>query len=122
MTNLTRLGLAATASTLLVISPVFGATTKTHVQTTSVAAGHTVTINVIYPDALKYGNARYSGSVVVMQPKTVRAGLQRPNLAKVKVLSKGSALGGSVYRVKVRNLNAAGTAPARVRVTARTTR
>jgi hypothetical protein len=84
--------------------------TKSVTKTFVLRSGTTKTFNVGYPFALKYANAKYSGKVVI-QPKS----------SKVKVLSKGSAAGGSVFRVKVRNGNAISVHPVGVRVTATTT-
>jgi hypothetical protein len=76
-------------------------------------ASVTKTFDVGYPFALKFKNAKYSCAAKVF-------GLGREH---VKILSRGSAQGGTVCRVRVRN-----NAPipsidttARVRVTAATT-
>jgi hypothetical protein len=82
-----------------------------------IAAGQAVTVTVGYPDALEYGNAVYSGTVRVI---AVKHGGRAPNLAKVRILSRGSVLGGSAYQVRARNENAHGTAPVRLEVTATT--
>ena len=55
--------------------------------------GQTKTINVAYPQALKHSGARYSCT----------ASVSGPARSQVKILSRGSALGGSVCRVKARN-------------------
>jgi hypothetical protein len=85
----------------------------------TIAAGATRTVTVPYPDALEYGNARYSGHVSVLAPIGTTPG-RAPTLAKVKVLEAGSALGGSEYQARVHNGNATGTAPVRVSVTTTT--
>jgi hypothetical protein len=82
-----------------------------------IAAGQAVTVTVGYPDALEYGNAVYSGTVRVI---AVKHGGRAPNLAKVRILSRGSVLGGSAYQVRARDDNAHGTAPVRLEVTATT--
>jgi hypothetical protein len=118
------IGTGATA-TLLIASLAVAApkkpTAKHTTKTFTLAAGATKTFDVGYPDALKFGNAKYSGKVEILKPTKVGKGQKAPDLKKVKVLSKGSAVGGSVYRAKVKNGNAKGTAPARVRITATTT-
>ena len=120
-----RILVAGVAATLAV-APLAGAapkpTVKHTTKTFSLAAGKTRTFNVPYPDALKFSNAKYSGKVEILAPATVKSGQKKPDLKKVKVLSMGSATGGSVFRARVRNGNAAGTAPVRVQITATTTR
>ncbi len=88
-------------------------------KTFTVGAGKTQTFKVAYPDALKFGGSTYSGTVRILPPSKTARG-STPSLAEVRVLSKGPSLGGSVFAVKVRNGNNAGTAPVRVRVTATT--
>jgi hypothetical protein len=73
-----------------------------------------------FPFALKYGNAQYSGKVRILPPARGGRGQARPRLSLVKVLSRGPAEGGSVYRVKVRNNNPRPAAPVRMRVTTTT--
>jgi hypothetical protein len=85
----------------------------------TIPARQTRTIDVPYPDALKYGNARYSGRAVVLAPKSGAKG-RPPNLKKVKILYARSALGGSEYEVRAHNDNSAGTAAVRVEVIATT--
>jgi hypothetical protein len=53
----------------------------------------TKTINVGYPQALKHRGAKYSCTAKVSGPAK----------GKVKILSRGSALGGTVCRVKAQN-------------------
>jgi hypothetical protein len=77
------------------------------------------TLSVPYPDALEYGNARYSGRWIVLPPLPGARG-RRPSIADVKALSAGEAEGGSLFRVRVRNDNPAGTAPVRLEVIATT--
>ena len=81
----------------------------------------TATLTLGFPFALKYANAMYSGRVRVLAPSRRAKGRTRPRRSLVKVLSRGPAEGGSVYRVKVRNSNAGTAAPVRVRVTTTTT-
>jgi hypothetical protein len=92
---------------------------KRHSESTTIAAGQTRTLTVPYPDALKYGNARYSGSVMVLAPKAGVKG-RPPKLAKVRILEAQSVLGGSEYQARAHNGNAAGTAAVRFTVTATT--
>jgi hypothetical protein len=94
-----------------------GSMTKHFYGSKKIAAGQTRTVTVSYPDALEYGNAVYSGSVRVV---AVAGGGRAPDLAKVRILSRGSVLGGSGYQVRVRNTSAHGTAPVRLEVTATT--
>jgi hypothetical protein len=82
-----------------------------------VGPGKTRMLAVSYPDALKYGNATYSGRYVV---RAVKSKLRPPNLADVKILYADSVLGGSSYEVRARNTNAAGTAPVAIKITATT--
>jgi hypothetical protein len=88
--------------------------------TVKLPAGTVADYFIGYPDALKYGNATYRGSYRVLGPLPGAAG-RTPSLRRVKVLSSGSALGGSDYMVRVRNANPPGTAAVRVAITAATT-
>jgi hypothetical protein len=86
---------------------------KSNSKTFLLPATTTKTFNVGYPVALKYKNAKYSCTATV-------SGLGKKN---VKILSRGSAVGGTVCRVKARNtakLPSLDTT-ANVRVTATTT-
>jgi len=70
------------------------AKTKTsHSKTVTLPAKNTKTIDVRYPFALKFKNAKYSCTFQV----------SGPGAKNVKILSHGSALGGTVCRVKARN-------------------
>ncbi|HEX2703783.1 MAG TPA: hypothetical protein VHM72_10175 [Solirubrobacteraceae bacterium] len=91
--------------------------TKHFYGSKKLAAGQTRTVTVSYPDALEYGNAIYSGNVRIV---AIAGSGGAPDLAKVRILSRGSVLGGSSYQVRARNANARGTAPVRVEVTATT--
>ncbi|PZR69251.1 MAG: hypothetical protein DLM63_01865 [Solirubrobacterales bacterium] len=84
--------------------PNTGGTTKpvSSKRTFTIASKATKSFHLLYPNALQFAGATKSGRV-----KLSGSGL--------KVLSKGSAEGGSVYRVKVRN-NGKGTG--RVTITA----
>lgn len=64
-------------------------------RTVTVHSHTTRTVDVGYPAALKYGGAKYSCT----------AKISGPGKSGGKILSRGSALGGSVCRVKVRNSN-----------------
>ncbi len=82
---------------------------RSHHKTVTIPAGGTRTIKVIYPDALRFRNDRYSGAIRISG-----AGAKT-----VKILKRGSVRHGYQYRVTVRN---SGRKPARVTVTAITTR
>ncbi|TMK39610.1 MAG: hypothetical protein E6G56_10450 [Actinobacteria bacterium] len=85
----------------------------THSKTFTLPAHTTKVFDVTYPSALKFRGAKYSC-------KAKASGLGRKH---VKILSRGSALGGTVCRVKARNnakLPSLDTT-ARVKVTATTT-
>jgi hypothetical protein len=84
-------------------------------KTFKLASGKTKTFKVGYPDALKFKGSKYSGKV-----KLIAKGKKPAKLKKVKVLSKGSCMGGSSFCVKVQNNNNVGRSPVRVRVTAST--
>jgi len=118
-----RMGLLAALSAALVLATgaalAAGEVVKHARRVVSLAAGATRTVTVPYPDALEYGNARYSGHVGVRAPAGTSAG-RAPTTAKVAILAAGSVLGGSEYRARVHNGNAGGTAPVRVTVTATT--
>jgi hypothetical protein len=92
--------------------------TKNQIGFLTLPPESTGTLNVPYPDALEYGNARYSGSHELRR-KPHSTG-SAPDLAKVRILAAGSAEGGSLYRVRAHNANAAGTAPVQLIVTATT--
>lgn len=93
--------------------------TKDEIVSVSVAAGVTRTVSVPFPDALEYGNARYSGHAEIRARPIGASGL-RPNIEKVRILAAGSVEGGSAYRVRARNNNRAGTAAVQLVVTATT--
>ena len=92
---------------------------KRHSESTTIPAGQTRTLTVPYPDALEYGNAHYSGSVMVLAPKAGADG-SPPKLARVRILEAQSVLGGSDYQARAHNGNATGTAAVRFNVTATT--
>ena len=89
---------------------------KHAVRSVSVRAGSERTVRVPFPDALKYGNALYSGALTL----SWSGGGPAPDLAEVRILEAQSVEGGSLYEVKVRNGNAAGSLAVRVTVTATT--
>jgi hypothetical protein len=64
-----------------------------HSKTVVLGKMSTQTIDVGYPEALQFRNAKYSCSVKVTGPAA----------RKVKILFHGSAKGGTVCRVKARN-------------------
>ena len=92
--------------------------TKHQTGSISVPAGQTQTLTVPYPDALKYGNARYSGHAAIeLRP----VGSGRPaSVKKVKILKAASVEGGSAFQVRAYNGNLAGTSAVRLQVTATT--
>ena len=96
-----------------------GSIAKTEVAFKTIPAGRTRTLTVPYPDALEYAGARYSGEVEIKLPRPGTSG-RAPDLALVKILSRGSALGGSEYQVRAHNGNAPGTAAIRLEVIATT--
>ncbi len=75
---------------------VFAKKTLSNTKTFTLHSHTTKTYNVGYPAALKYGGAKYSCTATISGPGKSKA---------TKILSKGSALGGSVCRVKARNGN-----------------
>jgi hypothetical protein len=118
MTRSLRILTLAALLALALCAVAAASTTKRSVKSFPIQAGKTKTFTVSYPDALKYGGSRYSGTVKVLPPAKVKQGQMQPDLSKVKVLGKGPAQGGSVFQVRIRNSNATGTATPRVRVTA----
>jgi hypothetical protein len=88
-------------------------TTKSAHKTVVLLQGKTKTINVGYPQALKHAGAKYSCTAKVSGPAK----------SKVKILSRGSALGGTVCRVKAKNTSKVSglDGTAKITVTARTT-
>jgi hypothetical protein len=109
------------AGVLLAASLAIAATsiTKQISGIVSIRAGQTRTLSVPYPDALEYGNARYSGRAVVLAPKPGAKG-RSPSLKKVKILYAESVLGDSSFEVRARNTNNSGTAAVRLEVIATT--
>jgi hypothetical protein len=109
------------ALVLLAGAVAFAATaiTKHASATLRIPPGATGTLVVPFPDALKYGNARYSGRSGVLAPKPGQKG-RAPSLVKVKILAAEPVLGGSEYQARARNGNSAGTAAVRLYVTATT--
>jgi hypothetical protein len=83
-------------------------------KTVTLPAKSTKTIDVRYPNALKFKNAKYACSFKVVNTVDPK---------KVKILFHGSALGGTVCRVKARNSvqRPSIDATAHVKVTATTT-
>jgi hypothetical protein len=62
-------------------------------KSVTLVQGQTKTVNVRYPFALKFAGAKYRCTAVV-------SGAAR---RKVRILSRGSAVGGTVCRVKAKN-------------------
>ncbi len=94
------------------------AITKHTTASVDIPAGATRALSVPYPDALKYGNARYHASETLARKPGARG--SRPDLAKVRILEAQSVEGGSLYRVRAHNANAAATAPVLLTLTATT--
>ena len=93
--------------------------TKHQIGSISVPAGHTRTLTVPYPDALEYGNARYSGHATI-ELRPVEGAGQPASVKKVKILKAGSVEGGSAFQVRVYNGNHPGTSAVHLQVTATT--
>lgn len=93
---------------------------KHWVDIVGLAAGHARTVTVPFPDALKYGNARYSGRVVVLGAFPGAAG-RTPRRSLVRIERAQPVVGGSEWQVRVRNGNSPGTAAVRLEVIATTT-
>ena len=94
-----------------------GGTVRRHSETVELYDARTITVNVPYPAALEFAGATYSGAVrIIGAPAAV--GGRRPRAALVRVLSDGSAEGGSVFRVRIRNSNPTGTLADRAVITA----
>ena len=88
------IGALACAAALAGAPAALGRTATTaNVRTFTLGGSQTLTFQVPYPFALKYGNARYSCS----------ASVSGRGSRYVRILSRGSALGGSVCQVKARN-------------------
>lgn len=87
-----------------------GSISKHGVGRAHIAAGQTHSLAVPYPDALEYGNARYSGSsrIELLAPGRGEHAAVR---AKVTVLRAEPVLGGSEYRASAHNGNVPRTAP-----------
>jgi hypothetical protein len=96
-----------------------GSVSKHKVGRVRIAAGQTRSVAVPYPDALEYGNARYSGSsrIELLAPGRGEHAAVR---AKVTILSAEPVLGGSEYRVRAHNGNVPATAPVVLAVAATT--
>jgi hypothetical protein len=108
-----RAGAAASLRSAAESAPVV----KRHEETVSLPPAAVTTVDVVYPDALEFGGATYSGKVKILGPNP-EVGGRRPRLSLIDVLSKGSAEGDSVYRVRIRNANPRGTLSARAEITA----
>lgn len=88
-----------------------GSGRKSNIKTVTLGARSTKTIDVGYPDALKFKGAKY----------TCKFKVTGVDPGKVKILFHGSALGGTVCRVKAHNPSPPGIdASVRIRVTATT--
>ncbi|HEY7966420.1 MAG TPA: hypothetical protein VID68_05290 [Solirubrobacteraceae bacterium] len=113
-----RVGALCVAALLACGAVALGASSvvKHAVRSSIVRAGAVRTVRVGFPDALKYGNALYSGAVTL----SWSGGGPAPDLAAVRILEAQSVEGGSLYEVKVRNANATGSVAVRVTVTATT--
>jgi hypothetical protein len=109
---------ALAALALLATGAALAATSiaKNEIAIMTVPAGATRAVDVPYPDALEYGNARYHGSVRLAVKRPLPTG-RRPDLKKVRILEAASIEGGSEYRVRAYN---GSDAAVRVTVTATT--
>jgi hypothetical protein len=122
--NPTRILAALAALALLVVvaaavALAAGSITKHRVGSISIPPGQTRTLTVPYPDALEYGNARYSGHATIKLGAAPRS--TRPaSLRKVKILEAGEVEGGSAYQVRARNNNPSGSGAVDLVVTATT--
>ena len=101
----------AALSLALVAGASSAKTTKSAHKTVVLLQGRTKTINVGYPQALKHAGAKYSCTAKVSGPAK----------NKVKILSRGSALGGSVCRVKARNTSKISGLDGTAKITVRAT-
>jgi hypothetical protein len=99
-----RLSLFTVIALFVLAGTALAAVTKSKSKSVTITAGTTKTVVVPYPDALKFGNAKYSCTVKVVT-------------GTAKVVSKGSAQGGSVCQAKIK---ATGNGNAKVTVTAKT--
>jgi hypothetical protein len=114
---LSLLGLFALTSAVALAAT--GRTTLRNTHSFALSGGTTRTLRAGYPDALKYGRSKYSGTVRLSQPPSGSRG-GGPSLHEVHILSRGSCEGGSEFCVRVRNSNPHGNAAVNVRITART--
>ena len=95
-----------------------GSIAKNETASVSIPAAATRTLSVAFPDALKYAGARYSGRhELAAKPGAPGS---TPDLSKVRILESHAIEGGSLYRVRAHNGNAAGSAPVRLTVIATT--
>jgi len=95
-----------------------GSITKHEIASLSIPAATTRTLSVAFPDALRYANARYRGShELAAEPGAPGSA---PDLSKVRILESHAVEGGSLYRVRAHNGNAAASAPVRLTVIATT--
>ena len=92
--------------------------TKNMIGSVDIPAGATRALSVPFPDALRYANARYSGSHRLAR-KPLAPG-SRPEPAKVAILESQPVEGGSLYIVRARNGNPRGSAAVRLTVIATT--
>jgi len=113
--------LAIVAAVLVAAGAALASTsiTKYRFGQINIPAGQTRTLTVPFADALKYGNASYSGRARLLAPAPGQKG-SRPTLAKARILSSGAILGGSEYRARAYNGNRAGTAALTLSVTTAT--
>jgi hypothetical protein len=94
---------------------------QTATKTCSIPAGTTRTCELRYPHAGRFARARYAGRAQLLLARRLRPGERQPDLRRVRFVFTGSVRRGTVFRVRVRNRNDAGTAAARVRLRATTT-
>jgi hypothetical protein len=112
------LALLAAATATAAAATAAPSITKNEIASVTIAPGATRTLSVPFPDALEYAGARYRGRHE-LAPKPGALG-SSPQLSKVAILESQAVEGGSLYRVRARNTNAAGSAPVRLTVIATT--
>jgi hypothetical protein len=120
--SLKCIAIAALAAALLFTVGASAATApivKLQIGYVNVPAGQTRTLTVPFPDALKFGNATYSGAARILAPVAGAKG-RAPNLHAARILESQPVQGGSAYQARAHNSNRRGTAAVRLSVTAKT--
>ncbi len=109
--RLTVVAALACVAALSLAAVALAKTRTTHRKTVTLPAKNTKTIDARYPFALKFKNATYHCGFRV----------SGPGRSQVKILSHGSALGGSVCRVKAKNTSKVSGLDGIARITVRAT-